>query len=180
MTLGEAKTLLDKNNILYSELHFSNVAEFRLHISPFACLKNAGANQVIVLVVSSNNDHKNVELQFIDENNDGEYTFVDLYFGEYFYELFDCQEECLKQSIVDEINSIISNNTVVIVANDLRKEKWYGASIFNKQEKDGFGLPGFEKAIQRINKKKGLIAKLFRSKMQYEIYDWNTYQRIEK
>lgn len=180
MTFDAAKMLLEENNISFSELHFDSVAEFRLHISPFAYTKNAGTYLVKALVITSNNNHKNIELQFIDENNDGNYTFVDLYFGEYFFELFDCQEEFLQQSITDEIKSIISNEVIVIVANDLKKGKWIGDQIFDKNEKDGFGLPGFEKTMQRLNKKKGFVAKLIGSKTQYEIYDWNSYQCMIK
>lgn len=180
MTINEAKVLLDSNNISFSELNFHTVSESRLYKSPFSYLKNAGKHQVKALVVSSNNKHKNIELQFVDENNNGNYTFVDLYFGEYFYELFDCQEEFLHRSIIDEINSIISNNVIVIVSNNLSKGKWCGDAIFDKTENDGFGLPGFKRAMPRINKKKGLLAKLFGSKMQYEIFDWNTYQCVIK
>ena len=180
MTIDEAKTLLDLNNIPFSELHFNTVTEFRRHISPFAYLKDAAESQVNVLVISSNNTHKNIELQFIDDNNDGNYTFVDLYFGEYSFELFDCQEEFLQESIMDEINSIVSNDIVVIVSNDLTKEKWRGDKIFDKTENDFFGLPGFERAMRRINKRKGFFSKIFGSKIQYEIFDWNTYQCIVK
>ncbi len=180
MTLNEAKILLDKNNIIYSELHFDSVAEFRSYLSPFANSKNSGLYPVILLEISSNNNHKNIGLQFIDENNNGNYSFLDLYFGQFFYELFDCQEEFLQQTIMDEIKNIVSNDFIIIVAHDLKKAKWFSDQIFDKKETDGFGVPGFEKAMKRIHRKKSLIAKLFGSKMQYEIYDWNTYQCIIK
>lgn len=181
MTLDKVIAILDAHNIYFSKLHFNNVADFRLHMSPFAYLKNAGANPVSVLCIPSNNGHKNIELQFIDKENDGNYTFVDLYFGEYFYELFDCQEECLEQSIMDEITGIISNDVIVIVANDLKNKRWYSSQIFDKKEKDGFGLPGFERAMQQISKRrKKFFPNPFKSKMQYDIYDWNTYQCIVK
>ncbi|MBE5815737.1 MAG: hypothetical protein E7320_11155 [Clostridiales bacterium] len=176
MTLDAAKALLKENHISFSELHFDSVAEFRMHLSPFAYTENAGECPVKALVVASNNNHKNIELQFVDENNCGNYSFVDLYFGEYFFELFDCPEECLQQSIVDEIKRIISNEVIVIVANDLKKGKWVGDQIFAKNEKDGLGLPGFERTMQRLNKKKGFVAKIIGTKTQYEIYDWNSYQ----
>jgi len=82
----------------------------------------------------------------------------------------------LQQSIVDEIKRIISNEVIVIVANDLKKGKWVGDQIFAKNEKDGLGLPGFERTMQRLNKKKGFVAKIIGTKTQYEIYDWNSYQ----
>lgn len=180
MTLDEAKALLEENHISFSELHFNSVAEFGVHLSPFAYTKNAGACPVKVLVISSNNNHKNIELQFVDENNNGSYSFVDLYFGEYFFELFDSREECLQQAIVDEIKKIISNEVIVIVANDLKKGKWIGDQFFDKNEKDGRGLPGFERTMQRLNKEKGFVAKIIGSRTQYEIYDWESYQCMIK
>ena len=182
MTFDAVKMLLEENNISFSELHFDSDAEFRLHISPFAYIKNAGTYPVKALVITSNNNHKNIELQFIDENNDGNYTFVDLYFGEYFFELFDCQEEFLQQSITDEIKSIISNEVIVIVANNLKRKSWLGNACFdlNDNDDDWFGKAGFERAMQRIQKPKGIISKLLKSSKQYEIYDWNSYQCIIK
>ena len=180
MTINEAKALLDLNHIPFSEVHFNTVAEFRTHISPFTYLKNAEEYQVKVLVATSNNKQKNIELQFIDECNDGNYTFVDLYFGEYFYELFDCQKEVLRQAIIDEINSIILNNVIIIVSYDLSKEKWCGDVIFDKTKNDVLGLPYYEKVLRQIKEKKRFFSKLFGSKMQYEIFDWNTYQCIIK
>ena len=179
MTLTEAKELLIENNITFSETRFSSISEFCSYLTPYMINKD-DTIQVIALIIKSDNGQKHIALEFIDQNNDGNYTFYDLYFGQYFYELFDCEEEHLSKSILDEINSIISNNVVVIVGNDLKNGKWLWDSIFDKNENDGFGLPGFEKAMQRIKKPKNFLSKLKRSKKQYEIYDWNTYQCIIK
>lgn len=179
MTLSEAKELLIKNNIEFSEIYFSSISEFCLYLTPYMTNRDDKI-QVIALIIKSNNNKKHLSLEFIDENNNGNYTFYDLYFGQYFYELFDCEEEILGKSVLDEINRVISNNVVVIVVNDLKNGKWLGDSIFDKNENDGFGLPGFENAMKRIEKPKNFFSKLKRSKKQYEIYDWHSYQCIVK
>lgn len=72
----------------------------------------------------------------------------------FFYELFDCQEEFLQQTIMDEIKNIVSNDFIIIVAHDLKKAKRFSDQIFDKKETDGFGVPEFEKAMKRIHKKR--------------------------
>jgi len=180
MTLDEAKTLLNLNGIPFGELHFGSLKEFRLHMSPFDSSEEAEPYAIRVLVICSRNGHKNIELQFADKNNDGSFTFIDLYFGQYFFELFDCEEELLPQSIVDEIEGIMSGSIVVIVCNDLKKRRWYGDAIFDKRDNDGFGLPGYEKAMRKIEAKKTLAQMIRRTKRQYEIFDWNTYRLVVK
>ena len=175
MTLSEAKELLKENNIPFSETCFSSISEFCLHIDPYVkCICNN--TPVISLTVKSNNGQKNIELEFIDENNDGNYSLYDLWFGGFSYEFFVYEEECLRQSVLYEINRIISNNMIFIVANDLKKKKWLGDACFDLREaEDDFG-----KSMQRIKKPKSFISKLTKSQELYEIYDWNTYQRIIK
>ena len=45
---------------------------------------------------------------------------------------------------------------------------------------DLYGKQGFEKAVKSIHKKKSFIKKLLGISHSYEIYDWNTYERIVK
>jgi hypothetical protein len=48
----------------------------------------------------------------------------------------------------------------------------------NDTEDDLFGEAGFQKAMRRFQKRKGLFGKMFQRQRQYEIYDWNSYQCI--
>lgn len=178
MTLDEMKGMLKEHDIPYEISEFENQGEFWRHIALFYDTKNAEPGKVIALIIYSKNGKKNIELQFNESG--GTFYFVDLYFGEYSYEFFDWQEEFLQQSVIDKINSIISNSAIVIAVNDLKHQKWLGDASFSKKEDDDPGLQDFEKTMKRIHKKKGFFAKLFQSKIQYEIYDWNSYKCIVK
>ena len=178
MTLNEVKNLLTEQNISFSEQCYPSVGEYYRHLSPFANLKNAPEYRVMVLVILSRNGHKDIELQFV-ERGDG-YEFEDLYFGAYSYELFGCLEADLPQFLVEEIADIMADDVVVITVNDLKKKKWRGDAVYSKKENDAFGLPGLKRAMTRIHGKKSLLSDILGSKIQCEIYDWNTYQCVIK
>jgi len=179
MTLNDAKILLSENNIDFEACEYDNEAAYWHHCSLFPYTKNAKNCKVIVLVIASNNKHENIELQFNEIGN--EFHFEELSFGNFCFELFDCKEEILADEILTNIKEIQSGNFVVIIANNLKKRRWLGDACFDlNDDDDAFGRSGFEKAMRRINKPKGLLSKLFRTQKQYEIYDWNTYQCIVK
>ena len=179
MTLNEAKTLLSENNINFDICEFENEASYWHHRTLFPYTKNASKCKVIALIIASNNKKRNVELQFNEANN--EFRFEELSFGDYCFEMFDCNEEMLADDLLERIKEIQSGNFIVIVANDLKNKRWLGDACFDPNDDDDiFGRQGLEKAMARINKKKGFLARLFKSRTQYEIYDWNNYQRIVK
>ena len=63
----------------------------------------------------------------------------------------------------------------------LRRKRRLADACFDLSDNDDvFGEPGFQKALKRIKRPKGLFSKLLRFKEQYEIYDWNAYQCIVK
>lgn len=173
MTLEEAKEFMRSNNIPFELREFQNEKEYWRHVTMFPYTKNAKSCKVIAMVIRSNNGKKDIELQF-NAVGDG-FRFEELCFGDFGYEMFGCATELL-----DRINEIKSGSFVVIVANDIRKKCWLGDACFDMNDDDAFGKPGFEKAMKRIKKPKGLISKLFNTQKQYEIYDWNTYQCIVK
>ena len=179
MTLNDAKILLSENNIVFDMREFENETAYWHHVSMFPYTKNAKPCKVIALIIQSNNGRNDIELQFNAVDN--LFRFEELWFGDYSFEMFDYNEEMLADDLLDHIKEIQSGSFVVIVANDLKKKSWLGDACFDlNDEDDAFGESGFEKAMKRIRKPKGLISKLFRTQKQYEIYDWNTYQCIVK
>ena len=178
MTLQEAKELLSKNNIYFDICKFENEAEYWQHITLFPYTKYAKNCKVIALIIMSNNGKKNIELQFNATEN--EIHFEELRFGDYGFEMFDYNEEMLANDLLDHIKEIQSGNFTVIVANNLKRKCWIGDACFNLNDDDAFGKAGFERAMKRIKKTKGLISKLLKSSKQYEIYDWNSYQCMIK
>lgn len=179
MTVDDVKVLLTENNILFELVEYENEKEYWHHTTLFPYTKNAKPCRVLAIVVRSNNGEKDIELQF-NENN-GAFYFEELRFGGYCFELFDIKEEILAETLIDDIGQIQEGKLVVIEANNLNKKCWSGDAIFDlDDEDDSFGKSGLEKAVIQIQKPKGLLSKIFSSKMQYEIFDWNTYRSIVK
>ena len=179
MTLFEAKKLLTENNLTFEISEFEDEATYWHHTTLFPYTKNARNCKVLVLIISSNNGKKNIELQFNAVDDD--FLFEELCFGDFCFEMFDYKEEMLANDLLKHINKIKGGFFSVIVANDLKNKKWLADSSFDlKDDDDLFGKHGFEKAVQKIHAPKGFISKLLKTKTQYEIYDWNTYQCIIK
>lgn len=178
MTLSDAKILLSENDIDFVVCEYENEATYWHHRMLFHYTKNARNCKVITLIIASNNKKKNIELQFNDVGN--EYRFEEMSFGDYRFEMFDYNEEMLADDLLNRIKEAQSGNIVVIIANDLKNRRWLGDACFDLNEDDVFGRQDFEKAMERINKPKGLLTRLFRTQKQYEIYDWNSYQCIVK
>ena len=179
MVLDDVKALLTENNISFEVVVYENEKAYWNHTMLFTNIKNAKPCKVLSLVVKSNNGKKNIEIQF-NENN-GDFYFEDLRFGGYCFELFDIKEEILAETLIDDILQIQKGKLIVIEAYNLNKGCWSGDAIFDINDDDDiFGKRSFKKAISRLQKPKGLLSKIFGSKMQYDIYDWNTYQSIVK
>ncbi len=175
MTLSEVKELLIENNIAFEELGFENEKEFLQHIAIFPCTKNARSYKIISLVIKSNNGKKNIELQFSERNN--VFYFNDLWFGEFDYEMFNYNEKMLAEDLMRNITEIIKGNCIVIILHDMKNRRWGADALFDLSSGDEIE---FQRAMKRIEKPKSFLAKLIKSKKQYEIYDWNTYQCIVK
>ena len=179
MTLFEAKKLLTKNDFVFEIREFEDEATYWHHTMLFPYTKNARNCKVLALIITSNNGKKNIELQFNAVDDD--FLFEELRFGDFCFEMFDYKEEILANDLLNHINEIKGGAFSVIVANDLKNQRWLGDSCFDlKDEDDLLGKPSFEKAIQQIRAPKGFISKLLKTNKQYEIYDWNTYQCIIK
>ena len=179
MTLFEVKKLLTENDFVFNVSEFEDEATYWHHAMLFPYTKNARNCKVLALIIMSNNGKKNIELQFNALNDD--FLFEELRFGDFCFEMFDYKEEILANDLLNHINEIKGGAFSVIVANDLKKQRWLGDSCFDlKDEDDLLGKPGFEKAIQQIRSPRGFISKLLKTNKQYEIYDWNTYQCIIK
>lgn len=179
MLLEEAKKLLTENNIPFELQEFTNEKEYWHHTMLFPYTNNAKNCKVIAIIVKSNNSNKHIELQFNTVDND--FVFDDLRFGGFCYELFDVPEKQLKEELLSIITEIVKGNIGIIVINDLKKKKWLSDGCFDlSDEDDALGKQGFEEAIAHIKSPKGFLDIFFKSKRQYEIYDWNTYQCIIK
>ncbi len=179
MTLDEVKTLLHQNNISFHQTEYSDVADFWRHIALFPKTSKAKPCKVVSIVILSNNQKKNIELQFNDTTNG--FVFEELWFGEYSFEMFDTQEEYLASEIISSVLEIIQCKCVFISANDLKNKRWLGDAVFDYEDTDDlFGNAGYQKALRKIEAPKKIFSKIFGARTQYEIFDWNTYRCIIK
>ena len=180
MNLTEVKHLLDANGIPYHCEEFENEREYWTHRMTFPYLKNAKPCKVLALVIRSNNGEKNIGIQFNQEGED--FIFQDVYFGDYSFELFDFGEEFLAEAITDRISEVMGGKLSFVIVNNLKKRCWIGDACFDLDDENDrlFGKLEYDEVLRKINKPKSFLAKLLHSKMQYEIYDWNHYQRIVK
>jgi len=172
MTLVEVSELLKNNGISFEQTEHESQEAYFSHFSMYSYWgphKNA-SHKVIVLTVKSPNGKKNIELQFNEVGN--EFIFYNFYFGEFDYEMFNYNEEMLADDILTNIRDIMQGDVTIIQ----RYGRWGSEARYDRDEYD-YEL---KRALERIQRPKGMIARLFRSKSIYEIYDWNTYRSITK
>ena len=108
-------------DITFEELEFETEAEYWLHTVSFPYIKNAKSCKVMAIIIKSNNEKKNIELQFNDV--DGVYCFEELYFGDYYFEMFDYNdEELFANDLISNILEIKQGNLRIINLTDLIKK----------------------------------------------------------
>ena len=84
--------------------------------------------------------------------------------------------------IIREIDGIREGRVTVIEVNNLKKCRWIGDFVFDRNDMDDpiFGEAGFEKVMRKVQKPLSFFKKLFHAKIQYDIYDFERYQCIIK
>lgn len=174
MTLLEVKVLLYNNNIPYDCVVYENESEFLSHIVMFPTTIQATLHKITSLVIRSNNGKTNIELVFSQADED--FLFEELFFGEYSFELFDFDEALIADQIISNIKAIMGGCFAFISANDLKHRCWLGDACYDLMNSRN----DYDATLRRIQKPKGFLAKLTHSKIQYEIYDWNTYRTVIK
>lgn len=174
MTLEHARKLLDEKNIPFIETIYASEKEYWTESEDFksANVNNAREIKVATLVITSNNKHKNLLLQFFEKNNQLE--FNDLLFGSFSFEMFDYNPDMLADDLMHCIEFVMSGNAKVLEA--YNKSKRISALwIFDMSDDED--VVDLNNILARIEKRK---KSLFGSKKYYDIYDWNTYIRIVK
>ncbi len=181
MTITQAKELLDSRSISYTQVEYETKADFLKHIVMFPDLNGIEAHRVIALTIHSPNQQMHIHLEFCEK--DGIFLFHDLWFGEFSFELFHYlyDEELLVWELIENISDICLGKAAVITVHNLSTRKRLADSIYYLDcDYDRFGRSAFEKALKRIEAKKGFFARLFKTQTQYDIYDWKSHRRIIK
>ncbi len=173
MTLEETRKLLSSNGIFYEICYYSDEAAFFRHILMYPNVGNAKPCKTSVIVIHSKNQHKDIELQFNTIENDD--VFMELYFGEYSFELFDWKEELLPDELMRIIGRIMTCSIEIIVANDIRRKRWIGDVCYDRDDNE-WPDSYYKRTWDKIHKPRSLFEKLFHEKTQYEVYDYENYQ----
>ena len=177
MRLEEAKRVIASRNYEFRVDEYKTESDFLRHIYLFPDLKDASDCRVRSLVIPCRNEHKNIELQF--NEIDGEFYFVEMLFGDFCFEMFECPEEYLADEILDIVYQVISEQLAIILKNDLKRKKWISDDCYVLSDEDPvFGEPAFIMAINKIQRPKTPVEKLVNSQIQYEIYSYGAYQCI--
>lgn len=171
MNLDRAKELLVAKGIPFYIEEYVNEAEFWQHIFLFPYTMNAADCSTAVLVIGSNNGHKNLELQFTKAE---EYVLKELWFGDCSFDIFEYEPDTMENVVLSDIESVMSGNLMAFSINDLNKKRWLGEGITKKDSDYA------EKIRREALKPKSWKQRLRRVKLQYEFYDWNNYQKIIK
>lgn len=172
MNLECAKELLAGRGVPFRTEEYACEADFWKHICLFPFAKNAADCRVIAVVISSNNGHRDLELQFAEMEE--EYIFKELWFGDYSFEAFDYEPDTLEDEVLSDIEDVMSGNLMAFVINELSKQQWLGDGLLKKDS-------DYAKKLKRdALKPRTWKQKVRKMKLQYEFYDWDNYQKTIK
>ncbi|MGN0292575.1 MAG: hypothetical protein ACI4D3_01070 [Lachnospiraceae bacterium] len=176
MTLSEVQLLLDQNGITYHFTTEPNRAVFYQR-KGFSSSDDTGAFHL--LTIPNPNHSKVIKLIFEDSSSDAD--FYDLEFGGYWYELWGWNEEGLAENLLDEIKNILDGKAYVIFATDAKTGKWFADSLYcDREDPEWNDMDSFQKAVTRIKKPKSWWRKLIQRTDIYEIFNWNSYEKVVK
>ena len=176
MRMNDVRRLLDDLGIDYCVSRVADQREFYQQ-KGFLRAKDENAFQLICIV--NPNHSKNIEIVFRSDDENPE--FYDLEFGGYWYELFDCTEECVSAELKKEMIKIMAGETYIIFARDAKSGAWFYDQIFyDSDNAEENCMDEFQKYLAKIRAPKSWWRKLIRRTDIYEIYNWNTYERIVK
>lgn len=178
MHITEAEALLRGHNIPFETAEYADENTFYRQNFLFTNAHCTERLRVKALTVYSPNGHRNIVLQFTETN--GEFEFVDLYFGGFCFELFALEagnseaEEKPETVLLEMISDITAGDVSVIEAYDLKKKKRLGNRAFYGAEDEA----AYQNKIKRIGRPKGFFGRLFKTETLYEIFNWNEYNKI--
>lgn len=162
MNITEAEALLRGHNIPFETAEYADENTFYRQTFLFTNAHCTESLRVKALTVYSPNGHRNIVLQFTEK--DGEFEFVDLYFGGFCFELFALEagnsetEEKPEAVLLEMISDITAGEVSVIEAYDPKKKKRLGNWAFYGAEGDA----AFQSKIKRLERPKGFWESFFK------------------
>ncbi len=178
MKLVDVKKLLEDNGYTYIQTIVPSRAEFYRQ-KGFKPAQDTGAFSL--LSIQNPNHQMDIHIIFNDATENPE--FSDLEFGNYWYELFDCEEKYIAQELLNEIQRIINGSTHIIfvstMKNGIRRWCWDGMYVDLPDEEIN-SMDSFYKAVKKIKAPKSWWQKLLGKTEVYEVFNWKSYKKIVK
>ena len=135
-----------------------------------------------LLTIPNPNHEKNIEIVFADASENPK--FIDLEFGGVGYEMFQWEEEDLPRDLLNEIKDIRSGKEWIVCAANAKTGVWLSDHLFcdgdENDEDDWNNMDDLYKTISKIRKPKSLWSKITGRTRCYEIFNWNSYEKIVK
>ncbi len=177
MKLIDVKKLLDDNGYTYTQTIVPSRAEF---YGQKGFNQSEDTEAFVLLSIPNPNHHIDIQIIFKDatENPD----FIDLEFGGYWYELFDCEEKYVAHELLTEIQRIINGRTYIIFASMMKKGvHWcWDGKYDNLPDAEMNSMGTFHNTVKKIKSPKSWWEKLTCKTRIYEIYNWTSYEKIVK
>lgn len=177
MKLVDVKKILDDNGYTYTQTIVSSRAEFYRQ-KGFYSSNEDGA---FVLLSIPNPNHK-IDIQIIFKDATENPDFINLEFGGYWYELFDCEEKDIKHEILTEIQSIMNGSTHIIFAYAVKNGRhWLWDGRYDDlPDAEMNSMDAFYNTVEKIKSPKSWWRRLTGKTDVYEIYNWTSYEKYIK
>jgi hypothetical protein len=176
MRLNDVRKLLDENGIEYRLTVEPNRREY-YEKKGFRTTGDAGA--FYLLTIPNPNHSKNLELNFEDASENPK--FCDLDFGGFWYELFDCPDDLLREMLLEEISKVLAGKVWVVFATNAKNGAWFFDGVYyNEADTDRNDMDELRATIEKIKRPKSLWRKLTGRRDCYEIFNWTDYEKIIK
>lgn len=166
MPLKEARQLLAREGLPFTELHFERERDFFESVCPWTGTGAGRKDPVTVLRVEAPNGRRHLDLQFVEDR------LADLFFGGFSFELW--QDENPETALLENIRLVTGGQSWVSIAVNGKTGRWMGDGWFPVN--DGNGT--LREKLRRLEGPKVWWKRLLGSRRIYELYDWNEYHRI--
>ena len=179
ISVDELKMQLEREHIDYIEKQFSTEREYLKTHFRNPNLKGRSEAPVSILLIDGGSHKMPVWLEF-QPGAEG-MVFYDLYFGEYGFELFQNNDEIIRQTVIETIRDILDGKIHVIASWNSKTCAWNGdASFYISPGEDDDDSDAYEKALRRIEKPRGWFSRRWGVETTYAVYNWNSYCEIKR
>ncbi len=170
MKLSQVKVLLEDHGYPY---RLSTPADPVSAYTAMGYKIEGSSTPSVTLTVENPHHEKNIMLTF--GSTDKEPELVELFFGGYFYELEEWGEDELPEKLMGYIEDILGGSTHIILARYADTGQWCGDGMYLESPvEEECSMAAFYREVQRIK------AEIPNAQRRiYEIYSWNSYERIE-